>query len=195
MPSVTYDLGWAWFKDRLLAKVVLAGGRVNTELLSLVISVKTVQSQVWGTVKKQADGTIFPESYLELETYCPSVIVEIVSSENSSELMVDKQWWLNFAKQSVHGKLMLLMLIDVNAAKRRMVVRFYTTPDLNEDTSRTLDLSLDDPIPDSARLVFLPEWLYGAVTPPEWIQGKSIIMDHEDLDQWRRLVRTSLYAT
>ncbi|KZV62292.1 hypothetical protein PENSPDRAFT_670438 [Peniophora sp. CONT] len=66
--------------------------------------VKTVQSQVWGTVKKQADGTIFPESYLELENYCTSVIVEIGSSENSSERIVDKEWWLNFAKHSVHGK-------------------------------------------------------------------------------------------
>ncbi|KZV77365.1 hypothetical protein PENSPDRAFT_645617 [Peniophora sp. CONT] len=73
-----------------------------------------------------------------------------------------------------------------------MSIRLYPTPNFTEDTSRTLHLSFDDPIPENKQLIFLPEWLYGGEVP-DWLQGKSIVVDHEALDEWRQVVRDHLF--
>ncbi|KZV63609.1 hypothetical protein PENSPDRAFT_738699 [Peniophora sp. CONT] len=174
MPSAPHEVVWQWFQTRLLVNFVAVAGR------------KSIKIDPLG----KPDGILTPGSDPTFANSCPSFIVEVGVSEPFSVLTLDKLWWEHFDKQSKHGKLMLIILIDVNKSAGCVTIHLYTSPDFAQP--RTLTLPFEGALPDGAQLEFLPEWFYCG-EPPDWLDGKTVVMDSADLDEWRQAVRRHLF--
>ncbi|VDC03210.1 unnamed protein product [Peniophora sp. CBMAI 1063] len=181
---------WPSLLYRLLKRIEAAAGRSEVEL-DPENSTLMHSRHLGVDIAREPSGALTPSPLASHVNYCPSVLVEIGTSEFPEDVPGEKDWWVDFSEQSTHGKLGLIILITLSKCSKSLCITLC--PASSFTAHRTLTLPFDGALPDTGRLEFEVEWLYGGERP-EWCEGEGegegerVVLRKEDLEVFRGAV-------
>ncbi|VDC00105.1 unnamed protein product [Peniophora sp. CBMAI 1063] len=181
---------WPTLLYRFLRRIESAAGCSEVGLDPENSTRKVMHSRHLGIeIAREPSGALCPSSVAEYENYCPSVLVEIGTSDFLEDAPGEKDWWVYFSEQSTHGKLGLIILISLSKPSKSLTITLCPAPSFTPH--RTLTLPFDGALPDTARLEFEADWLYGGERP-EWFgrdgEEGRVVLRREDLEVLRAAV-------